>query len=207
MSAVWLKIITIVCLCCTELTDAGVVWKEVGQSITIQCNADSEQQLMSFSLKKGLNQDEEIFFTESTSQKHNIKEMMKERVQAYTGFPKVEILIKNLTVNDTGPYWCLYDKIDNSDHKKKNTNSLLLVVTEKQRAVTATVETLVCESSSLNVVVLSVVAFAGILLAIMLFLVIWITNKNSRVSSRPEKTSRHTNNNDVYEDMRGTIRR
>uniref|UniRef100_A0A1A8NLH2 Chromosome 3 SCAF14707, whole genome shotgun sequence, Uncharacterized protein n=2 Tax=Nothobranchius rachovii TaxID=451742 RepID=A0A1A8NLH2_9TELE len=193
MSAVWLKIATILCLCCSELTDARVMWKEAGESITISCTSDSQQQMMS--LMKGLNRDEQIFFTEKTKQKHNIKDTMKVRVQANIVFPKVEILIKNLTRNDTGPYWCLYKTMSSDEC----TDSLLLVVTEKQQEV--------CEYSSVNVVVLAVVAFSAVLLAIMLFLVLWITKKNTRASFRPEKTSSRPKNNDVYEDMRGTIRR
>ncbi|KAF7221087.1 V-set and transmembrane domain-containing protein 1 [Nothobranchius furzeri] len=197
MSAVWMKIATILCLCCSELTDARVMWKEAGESITISCTSDSQLQMMY--LMKGLNRDEQIFFTERTKQKHNIKDTMKVRVQAHIVFPKVEVLIKNLTRNDTGPYWCLYKTMSSSEY----TDSLLLVVTEKQQERTAAV----CESSSVNVVVLAVVAFSVVLLAIMLFLVLWITKKNTRASFRPEKTSSRPKNNDVYEDMRGTIRR
>ncbi|MED6293228.1 hypothetical protein CHARACLAT_008635 [Characodon lateralis] len=54
MSAVWIRIFTILCLCYTAEMN-GVVWKESGQSITIQCRSELKQTYLS--LKKGINKD------------------------------------------------------------------------------------------------------------------------------------------------------
>ncbi|CAJ1076573.1 uncharacterized protein LOC121529214 isoform X1 [Xyrichtys novacula] len=199
MSAVYFQLLTIFCFCCTALTDSGnngVVLRDVGGSITIQCRFTRLDQ-ESLSLRKGLDEFQ-IFHHNTVSRKTTTAGGFKERLQVHGDFPNMDILIKNLTSNDTGPYWCRYEKIDiraPQPIKTKGQGSVLLVVTDTDTT---------CETSDKNLILISVVISAVLLLGILLALFIWIIKTKTQCNTvKPQRI----NNNDVYEDMRGTGRR
>lgn len=106
-----------------------MVWRDIGGSITIQCKAPEQVQEL-LVLKKGLEQDE--IYTRHGNGRPVISKDFKDRLQVNGKFPNIDILIKNLTSNDTGPYWCHYSKIDPEEGgiiNQKGNGSLLLVVT------------------------------------------------------------------------------
>lgn len=108
-----------------------MVWKRFGEAITIQCRPfqKSEEYL---TLKMGLREEFQIIHTENESKKVVIAPPFKERVQINQEFANVDIFIKNLTSNDTGPYWCVYKKFDvvsSQIVETKGNGSVLLVVT------------------------------------------------------------------------------
>ncbi|KAM9345973.1 uncharacterized protein ABDE67_012574 [Symphorus nematophorus] len=199
MSAVVLKLITILCLSCTALSgpeSSGVVWRNIGGTVTIQCRSDSDQELLN--LKKGLSQDG-IFVQESNTEVRTIAKDFTGRLQFNGVFPNIDIFIKNLTTGDTGPYWCSYSKFDMKTEKivdKDSEGSLLLVVTDSVKQ---------CDPSNKNLVLVSVVISAAVLLGIIMGFLIWIILKTRTLRStvKPKRVT----TNDVYEDMRGTIRR
>ncbi|XP_054892005.1 uncharacterized protein LOC129363753 [Poeciliopsis prolifica] len=210
MSAVWVKLSTILCLCYTaEMT--GVQWREVGQSITIQCRIDSDQEQLS--LKMGLNETE-IVVIDGGSKKEIILEEMKDRVQTHGTFPKYDILIKNLRESDTGPYSCTYSKTGDIEQSfcistTKGKGSVLLVVTENRKEPTTSpsnVPQQKCERLDTNMVLVAIVIAVGVLLIMMLGFVLFITHK-TKSSDNAMKPRRVATGNDVYEDMRGTLRR
>ncbi|XP_076609266.1 uncharacterized protein LOC143334375 [Chaetodon auriga] len=200
MCAVWLKLVTILCLSCTALTgpeSGGVVWRDFGGSVTIQCRSP-EQDQESLSLKKGLGEDE-ILFKESNSEKPTISSEFTSRLELHGVFPSMDIFIKNLTSADTGPYWCTYTKFDQMTSQRvtmKGTGSVLLVVTDTMKQ---------CDPENKNLVLVSVVISAAVLLGIIMGFFIWIILKTKTLRSTVKP--RHTTTNDVYEDMRGTLRR
>lgn len=62
---------------------------------------------------------------------HTIKKEFDNRLQINGVFPDPDIFIKNLTSNDTGPYWCLYAKTDQKlkeIQENEGQGSMLLVV-------------------------------------------------------------------------------
>ncbi|XP_070704501.1 uncharacterized protein [Pempheris klunzingeri] len=200
MSAVWLKLITILCLFCTVLSgpgSSGVVWKHFGETITIQCRYSNKTEYLY--LKRGLSEDL-IFIKEYNSDKSNIVTGFGGRLQLNGVFPNLDILIKNLTSDDTGPYWCEYKRFDDNKHRAeitKGTGSVLLVVTDRAQT---------CEPSDKNVALVSVVICAAVLLGIivtglLIVIILKIKALCSKVKPRRVATS------DVYEDMRGTRRR
>ncbi|XP_069569628.1 uncharacterized protein [Brachyistius frenatus] len=135
MSAVWLKIITILCLYCSALTDTevkGLVWRNVGEAFTIQCRTDGEQE--SLCLRMGLNEQFEVFFRNKLSVKDTVAQKFTGRLESNGVFPNMDIFIKNLSLTDTGPYWCGYSMYDKKTHEQKVINgegSMLLVVTDE----------------------------------------------------------------------------
>uniref|UniRef100_A0A3B4GCL0 Immunoglobulin V-set domain-containing protein n=1 Tax=Pundamilia nyererei TaxID=303518 RepID=A0A3B4GCL0_9CICH len=99
----------------------------VGQQVTIQCRSASNQEMLY--LKRGLNEEEDIFCL-TDLQKSTINQKFTDRLQFHGPFPNVDILLKNLTLDDTGPYWCVYKVSSNYEFKTSRGNgSVLLVVT------------------------------------------------------------------------------
>ncbi|XP_027140565.1 uncharacterized protein LOC104929808 [Larimichthys crocea] len=215
MSAAWLKLITILCLFSTALSgpeSGGVVWTDVGGSVTIQCRDTADKE--SLSLEKGLSQ-EEILNKDRDSEKITIAKGFRDRLQLDGEFPNLNIFIRNLTTDDMGPYWCVYKKYDTTASQIKTVKgkgSVLLVVRDQERMAVigdASEKTKQCDSSDKNLVLLSVVISAAILLGIIIGFLIWIVLKTKALrstrSTRSTVKPRNTTN-DVYEDMRGTLR-
>ncbi|XP_030592212.1 uncharacterized protein LOC115784945 [Archocentrus centrarchus] len=204
MSALWLEFILILCFYGTAWTDAdveGVVRKHVGQSVTIQCRSTSNQETLN--LKKGLHEERDIFYATVHSDKRTIDSKFTDRLQYHEKFPNVEILIKNLTLNDTGPYWCVYKTIENYGQKiTKGSGSVLLVVTEKP----STVVVRECQPPQNDMVLWAVVIAAAVLILILSIPLIMMILK-TKPSHNTVKRRQQVPVNDVYEDMRGTIRR
>ncbi|XP_023137512.1 immunoglobulin V-set domain-containing protein isoform X2 [Amphiprion ocellaris] len=209
MSEVWLRIIAVVSVCCSALSqaeDRGVVWRDVGESVTIQCRTPADQEYLY--LRMGLSEDTDVFFTEKASGKITISKQYQYRLQSDGKFPNVDILIKNLTANDTGPYWCMYKVFDRKIHKPvstKGSGSVLLVVTRDKHAARATSTAPPCDASHQDLVMVSVVISAAVLLCILMAFLIMIILKTK--SLRASVAPRRLPTNDVYEDMRGTFRR
>lgn len=118
-----------VIVCLTE--EGGVVWRDLGGSITIHCrpavdgDASPNQDLLS--LKRGLNRNE-VFSTA-----HNLKDSitskeLKGRLEAVGTFPSVDLVLVNLTVEDTGPYWCEFTMLSDTMDTEEGKGAVLLVV-------------------------------------------------------------------------------
>ncbi|XP_036004590.1 uncharacterized protein LOC105933020 [Fundulus heteroclitus] len=204
MSAIWVKISTILCLCyAAEMK--GVIWKEAGQYITIQCRITTRQD--SLNLKKGINKETVIVTIDGATKKETVVAEMRERVQIHEKFPNVDILIKNLSRSDTGPYWCEYTGTDETMYTQQTTTgdgSVLLVVPGDSQAAAPTKPPKECDPSRLSMAVVYIVIAVAVLFIIMIFFIVWIMRKN-KTSDNMVKPRRMEN--DVYEDMRGTIRR
>ncbi|XP_041672909.1 uncharacterized protein LOC121529214 isoform X2 [Cheilinus undulatus] len=168
MSAFCMKILTILCLCCTRLSSSesnAVVWRDVGGSVTIQCRSNTDQDCLT--LKKGLN-DYEVFYQDRESDNGRTAADFKNRLQSHGKFPNLDILIKNLTTVDMGPYWCEYQKLDPRSLNpviKKDQGSILLVVRDESKQ---------CDSSSKSLVLVSVGISAAVLVCIIIAVSMWI---------------------------------
>lgn len=104
-----------------------VIRRKVGQQVTIQCKSASNQEMLY--LKRGLNEEEDIFYL-ADLKKPTINQKFTDRLQFHGQVPNVDILLKNLTLDDTGPYWCVYKMTSNYELKASRGNgSVLLVVT------------------------------------------------------------------------------
>ncbi|CAB1450727.1 unnamed protein product [Pleuronectes platessa] len=180
MSAVGLKLVTLLCFSCTALSDperSQVVWKKAGETTTIECRtSDMTQEFLD--LCRGLCETDKVVYMDS---------------------------IENLTSADTAPYWCVYKKWDMVTNKvnEKSGGSVYLVV-EEDRGGSADGKP-ACETDQQTLLLVTVVISAVVLFGFMLGFFLWITLKTK--TFRPSEKSRRVPNNEVYEDMRSTLRR
>ncbi|XP_028456159.1 uncharacterized protein si:ch211-188c18.1 isoform X2 [Perca flavescens] len=205
MSAVWLNILCVSCTALSGPVSSEVVWRDLGKAVTIQCKTPKPNQEY-LTLKKGLREEYDVLYIDGKSEKNTIHKEFMGRLQLNGVFPDVDILIKNLTTNDTGPYWCVYKKFDVESSKTlemKGEGSVLLVVAGGPQQDSACLQ----YHPSDNNLVLVIVICAALLLGIIMCFLIWIILKTKTTKRHTKKKPRHVTNNDVYEDMRGTIRR
>ena len=109
---------------------SNVEWRRVGEKIEITCSTDKLNQNAVY-LYKSYHQRQSVFYL--------LKEGVPSRTVAYkdkvevTGFNKLRATISNLTVDDTGVFWCQY--LRNDGQKKHETENkegeTLLVVNGK----------------------------------------------------------------------------
>lgn len=100
-------------------------WKDCGDEITIQCRSYEANQ-EHLNVKKGLNEYTSVVLKKNSSEDVTIAKGFMGRLQVNGKFPDIDILIKNLSSKDTGPYWCLYK--NSSKSEIKGMGSVLLVV-------------------------------------------------------------------------------
>lgn len=113
--------------------ESEVVWKDIGEDITIRCKC-SEPDQDYIELKKGLSKEAQVLVIEKKSGKRTILNNFQGRLQVNGELHNIDILIKNLTSNDTGPYWCMYKKADKTTYKSiitEGKGSVLLVINGK----------------------------------------------------------------------------
>lgn len=102
------------------------MWRDLGESFTIHCRtAVSEQNLLS--LKRGLHRNE-VLATGTNTSAAIISKEVKGRLHVTGVFPSLDLLMINLTKEDTGPYWCEYTAYDKTMETKEGNGAVLLVV-------------------------------------------------------------------------------
>uniref|UniRef100_A0A3B3VBX0 Immunoglobulin domain-containing protein n=1 Tax=Poecilia latipinna TaxID=48699 RepID=A0A3B3VBX0_9TELE len=146
-----------------------VIWRETGQSVTIRCRINTDQDFLV--LKMGHNEETEVAFINRASRKRHFHKRIAGRVQTNGTFPSVDIVIENLNVSDSGPYWCVYSKLDDSYRQlvTKGYGSVLLMVTGDCESTTTTImEVPKCDASSLTLVVVYVRITVIVLIGLML---------------------------------------
>uniref|UniRef100_A0AAQ4P061 Immunoglobulin domain-containing protein n=1 Tax=Gasterosteus aculeatus aculeatus TaxID=481459 RepID=A0AAQ4P061_GASAC len=136
---------------------SGVEWKDVGGNVTIGCRPPEEGQT-SLSLRKS---EAQILNVHGKSRKETIASEFSGRLQLTGEFPDIDIIIKNLTSDDTGAYWCEYDT------EMLGNGSVLLVVTgEPLRS-----------RPNDNLTLVSLLICGAVLLLLILGFLIWIIRK------------------------------
>lgn len=192
MSALWLRFLSVLCLPCAALSsseEGGVVWKELGGSITIQCRTAAKEQKI-LNLKRGLQKDP-IFAINNDWTSIIRASKVENRTLVKGTFPNLNITITNLVMEDTGPYWCFYSMFGKTMETKEGKGAVLLVVKERQQ----------CAAENTHLYQAAMVGSAALLFIIIVGILLWIILKTRT------RTARRVITNDVYEDMRGTLRR
>ncbi|XP_014832768.1 PREDICTED: uncharacterized protein LOC106910605 [Poecilia mexicana] len=203
MSAVWVKICGIICLCyAAEMKE--VVWREVGESVTIQCRSGTSKHI-SLHLKRGLREDMDIaqinnklklgknqkrLMHFSEIKLHEVKNMI-DRVQINGTYPNIDFLLKNLSVDDTGAYWCLYlQDTSNTREMIKGGGSVIVVVKENSYARAEAVQG--ADEPTMNmpmhVPLVYAVPAAVLFLGIILSFIIWIKRRTKSADITVEQT-------------------
>ncbi|XP_027898791.1 uncharacterized protein LOC114160404 [Xiphophorus couchianus] len=215
MSAVWVKICAILCLCYSAETKE-VVWREVGESVTIRCRSRTMKD-RSLHFKRGLWEDMEIAqitnkkkLTKTQKDRLKISETkldvvktMTDRVQHNGTYPDIDFLLKNLSVNDTGAYFCLYLKDASSNREMiKGEGSVIVVVKENScarakavqgsaEAVQGSVEAvqgMFMDEPTMNMPLVYSVPVAVVFLGIILIFIIWIKRRTKSSDITVEQT-------------------
>lgn len=104
----------------------NIVWKNVGEDVTIACRTSQEQNHMF--LKRGLHEETVLFYADKNSTTSKIEPANK--IQTRGKFPNITFTIKNLTSTDIGPHWCLFTHYDKNfkGTTDKKYGSILLVI-------------------------------------------------------------------------------
>ncbi|XP_069380533.1 uncharacterized protein [Paralichthys olivaceus] len=204
MSAVCLKLVTLLCLSCLTLSDPEkiVVSRKPGEAITIHCRSpDNTDEYLD--LCRDLCQGDKVVYM--NSENVEIVPAYKDRAQITGAFSKVDIFIKNLTLEDTGQYWCMYKKVNEKIGKvdAKCRGSVLLVV--KEEGGVSGNGNQACETKHQGMLLVTVVTSAVVLLCFIVGACMWLILKTKTFPTT--KKPRRVINNEVYEDMRATIRR
>lgn len=133
--AAWIEHVVACCIGSAEL-----LWRTPGKYVTIQCRLDTKEQITSLSVKMGLAEKDVFHVQRTTPQKPIVKDTFRGRLENSGIFPNLDILITNLTLNDTGPYWCFYTQynvIKRQSETFKANGSVLLVVSGISASKTA----------------------------------------------------------------------
>lgn len=103
------------------------MWRDLGGFVTIKCIAWVPDQDF-LNIKIGLLHMDDVFST-GKNKTPIISKKYRDRLHFDSGeFPNVDIQISNLTVEDTGPYWCTYTKATTKVVQENGRGSVLLVV-------------------------------------------------------------------------------
>ncbi|XP_077414504.1 uncharacterized protein LOC144044149 [Vanacampus margaritifer] len=196
MSAVCFAFITVLCLFDTTPAETvenntRVIWRAIGRSVSIQCRLS--QQCQKMTLLKGLRKESQVLYM--TSKKPTVAEEFSGRLRVNGDLPNVDVVISNLTSEDTGPYWCTYEWFDDQISDKRDVDgkgSVLLVITDEQQ----------CGNPNKNLLLVIVVVSAAVLFGVFIAFMLWVIPKLKRWQTKYRP--RHTN--DIYEEMRGTLR-
>ncbi|CAB1342403.1 unnamed protein product, partial [Coregonus sp. 'balchen'] len=180
MSAFCLCCAIFLCLLCSTLAGKGnnglLVRKQKGDTMTIHCSTTLQDQ-NNLSVFMRLTKNILVFYYYQETGKITIHERFQLRLTTNGGLNKMDITITNLTIEDSGAYWCLYDDQNGASSGLGIPRYLVLV-----SAVTA----------------------GSVLLLSLVILFIWVIPRLKAWRSTMRPTQVRTS--DVYEDMRTTIR-
>ncbi|RVE69440.1 hypothetical protein OJAV_G00077790 [Oryzias javanicus] len=190
MSAVWLTIAAVFCVL-SAAEGNNIVWKNVGEDVTIACRTSQEQSHMF--LKRGLHEETVLVYADKNSTKLKVEPANK--IQTKGKFPNITFTIKNLTSTDIGPHWCLFTRYAEKfkEVNDKKNGSILLVIKDSE----------VNCSSKTPLYLIAIVVSAAVLITLVFTIFLTKFVKLECIKKNPQRRP----TNDVYEDMRGTIRR
>ncbi|XP_031419907.1 uncharacterized protein LOC116219906 isoform X2 [Clupea harengus] len=190
------------------VTGSNVEWRRVGEKIVITCSTDKPTQSAVY-LYKSYHQRQSVFYL--------LKEGVPSRTVAYkdkvkvTGFNKLRATISNLTVNDTGVFWCQYLRHDGpTNHETENKEGETLLVVNGPEKVCPThgpYATTSTEESSQTLWIVGAVTVCSLVLLVLIILLISVKRccvHNGKYRCHPQSAvgpPAHRSDS-VYEQMR-----
>ncbi|KAM9491519.1 uncharacterized protein ACWYII_003689 isoform 1-T1 [Salvelinus alpinus] len=194
-----------------ELTTAAeaILWVKTEEKFTMKCSTPLKDQEGMY-LYVGLDRDMEVLYYHQNSSKLTPRKRYWDRVKTEGPVDQLTITISNLTIEDTGVYWCVYTKFNEAMYENdinQGRGSTLVVVNDdapQQPCPTATAVTLTpfhpdnekpCPSGVVNIIIISILT----ILLCVIFL-IWVVSRVKRCFNQGGYTPQVFPDS-VYEDM------
>ncbi|XP_035262633.1 uncharacterized protein si:rp71-81e14.2 [Anguilla anguilla] len=171
-------------------------WLNSGDSLTMQCST-TETDYEGVYLIQGLNEDEEIFFLFGRNKKLTPGKGYESRLQTKGELNNLQVTLANMTVDDSGVYWCKYRRMDNKTGRTERfggDGSSMVVVNGRP---CPEVEEKVLPS---NLVIVSAISAGSVFLLCLTLLLIWLVPRMKKSMGRRHGHARRSDS--VYEDMR-----
>ncbi|XP_036794861.1 uncharacterized protein LOC110486896 isoform X1 [Oncorhynchus mykiss] len=175
MSAFCLCCAIFLCLLCSTLAEKGskglLVRKQEGDTMTIHCSTSLPDQ-ENLGVYMRLTKEIPVLYFHQETKKLILHERFKLRLTTNGRLNKMDITITNLTIEDSGAFWCVYSVYKkNKIEKTEGEGAVLLVVNDEE-----------CDqndaSSGLGMswylVLVSAVTAGSVLLLSLLILFIWV---------------------------------
>ncbi|XP_063050469.1 uncharacterized protein si:rp71-81e14.2 [Engraulis encrasicolus] len=115
----------------TGLSEKRIEWKREGEKVDIPCSAGRSDSPNAMYLYKTYDQQQEVTYLNGKFGS-SPRKPFGGRIQIVGDFTKLTATITNLTIDDTGVYWCQYLNIIGPKTNKLNTDGHVLVVVSGQ---------------------------------------------------------------------------
>nr|XP_029480230.1 uncharacterized protein LOC115103538 isoform X2 [Oncorhynchus nerka] len=182
----------------TTATEA-ILWVKTGEKFTMKCSTTLKDQDGMY-LYVGLDRDREVLFYHRRDSKLTLRKGYWDRVKTEGPVDQLTITVSNLTIEDTGVYWCVYTNVNKSTFNNfiiQGKGSTLVVV--NATAVTLTpfhpANEKPCPSGVVNIIIISILT----ILLCVIFL-IWVAPLVKRCRNQGGSTPQVIPDS-VYEDM------
>ncbi|XP_071245225.1 uncharacterized protein [Salvelinus alpinus] len=173
-----------------ELTTAAeaILWVKTEEKFTMKCSTTLKDQEGMY-LYVGLDRDMEVLYYHQNSSKLTPRKRYWDRVKTEGPVDQLTITISNLTIEDTGVYWCVYTKFNEAMYENdinQGRGSTLVVVNDNEKP---------CPSGVVNIIIISILT----ILLCVIFL-IWVVSRVKRCFNQGGYTPQVFPDS-VYEDM------
>ncbi|KAM9491520.1 uncharacterized protein ACWYII_003689 isoform 2-T2 [Salvelinus alpinus] len=173
-----------------ELTTAAeaILWVKTEEKFTMKCSTPLKDQEGMY-LYVGLDRDMEVLYYHQNSSKLTPRKRYWDRVKTEGPVDQLTITISNLTIEDTGVYWCVYTKFNEAMYENdinQGRGSTLVVVNDNEKP---------CPSGVVNIIIISILT----ILLCVIFL-IWVVSRVKRCFNQGGYTPQVFPDS-VYEDM------
>ncbi|MFT7804098.1 uncharacterized protein LOC108939998 [Arapaima gigas] len=188
------------CIAVTTLENVKILRVKKGQPMSLQCSTNQED-FMSMELQWRMETETRVLYFYQASRKMTLGEQYSERVKWEGEMTKLSVTIYNATADDSGIYWCVYNKVNNqtrSVDKIPGKGSILVVVDGDVKPCPPAEPLL-----STNLLIAAGVSAGSVLLLCTILLFICLS---SRVQKFSERKNCRNNPEFVYEDMGKTLR-
>ncbi|XP_042159278.1 uncharacterized protein LOC112264167 isoform X3 [Oncorhynchus tshawytscha] len=117
-----------------ELTTAAedILWVKTGEKFTMKCSTTLKDQEGMY-LYVGLDRDREVLYYYQHDSKLTPRKRYWDRVKTEGPVDQLTITVSNLTIEDTGVYWCVYTKFNKATYENdinQGRGSTLVVVND-----------------------------------------------------------------------------
>ncbi|XP_042159273.1 uncharacterized protein LOC112264167 isoform X2 [Oncorhynchus tshawytscha] len=200
-----------------ELTTAAdILWVKTGEKFTMKCSTTLKDQEGMY-LYVGLDRDREVLYYYQHDSKLTPRKRYWDRVKTEGPVDQLTITVSNLTIEDTGVYWCVYTKFNKATYENdinQGRGSTLVVVNGRYDALqlpcpTATAVTLTpfhsankkpCPSGVESIIIIIIITSILTTLICAVIFLVWFAPLVKRCCNQGGYTPQVFPDS-VYEDM------